>query len=146
MIALKLSLPISIHCRKAWERLITILQEIGPLPAAGLIHAYSGSHELIPQLERMGLFISFAGSVTNPRSTHVHTAAETVSDNHLLIETDSPDILPYTVPDRDTCEYNEPAYVAAVAMSVASIRKTAAEKIAAVTFDNGMRLFKWVAA
>lgn len=142
LLAQKLSLPVSIHCRKAWERLATILKETGPLPAAGLIHAYGGSHELVTQFESLGFDISFAGSVTNPNSSRVHKAAETVSDNHLQIETDTPDILPYTIADRTAHPLNEPAYIAAVATSIASIRKTSVENIAAITFDNGMRLFR----
>lgn len=87
-------LPVSIHVRKAWDRLIQILKKVGPLPAGGLVHAYSGSAEMIPQLEKMGLHISFSGSVTHPGNRKARRALTVVSWDRLLLETDSPAILP----------------------------------------------------
>ncbi len=142
LIAQDLNLPVSIHCRKAWERLVSIVKEVGGVPAGGCIHSYSGSHELISVLERMGFYISFSGTVTNKHSVRVHKAAETVSDEHLLIETDSPDLLPYTIPEREKCRYNEPAYLVAVVQSIAELRGKAGVEIAETTYNNALRLFK----
>ena len=141
LIAKKMSLPISMHCRKAWERFIDILKRIGTLPGAGLIHSYSGSHDLIPLFENMGLYISFSGTVTNQRSVNVHTSVKTVSNERLLVETDSPDLLPYTIEAREKCLYNEPAYLAHVVRSVAHHREASAEEISSITCNNAMRLF-----
>ncbi len=141
IIAGKLERPVLIHCRKAWERLATMVREVGELPAGGLIHSYSGSHELIPVLERLGFYISFSGTVTNNHSVRVHKAAQTVSDERLLIETDSPDLLPYTIAHREECRYNEPVYLTTVVDAVSALRGKAPEDIARLTYDNGVRLF-----
>ena len=87
-------LPVSIHVRKAWDRLLQILKKVGALPRGGLIHSYSGSAEMVPQLEKRGLYISFSGSVTHLQNRKARRALTVVSPDRLLIETDSPAILP----------------------------------------------------
>ncbi len=141
IIAQELHRPVSIHCRKAWGRLVTIVKETGRLRGGGVIHSYSGSHELVPVLEKLGFYLSFSGSVTNPNSKKVHKAAKAVSDEYLLIETDSPDLIPYTIPNRYACAYNQPAFLPAVAESIAGLRKRRVKEIADLTFENASRLF-----
>ncbi len=144
LMAKKMGLPIAMHCRKAWERFSDILKRAGTLPAAGLIHSYSGSHELVPLFESMGLYISFSGAVSNERSVHVHAAVKTVSDERLLVETDTPDLLPYTIEARETCVYNEPAYLTHVVRSVAQHREASEEEVGSITGNNAMRLFSGI--
>jgi len=142
LLAKKMHLPVSIHCRKAWERLFEILRKVGKLPGGGLIHSYSGSHELIPALEEMGFYICFSGTVSNPHSIRVHKALRKVSRERLLIETDSPDLLPYTVYEPDRKKHNEPAYLVAVAESVSELLDISFEEVASQTFKNAEKLFK----
>lgn len=87
-------LPVSIHVRKAWDCFIRVLKRMGPLPEGGVIHSYSGSADMVELFERHGLYISFSGSVTNPHNKKVRKALTAVSLDRLLIETDSPAILP----------------------------------------------------
>ena len=141
LLAKKMHLPVSIHCRKAWERLFDILKKVWKLPGGGLIHSYSGSHELIPAIEETGFYICFSGTVSNPNSVNVHKALRKVSRERLLIETDSPDLLPYTVYEPGKKKHNEPAYLVAVAESVSKLLDISFEEIASQTFKNAQRLF-----
>ncbi|MBK7595704.1 MAG: TatD family hydrolase [Gemmatimonadetes bacterium] len=64
-------------------------------------------------------------------------AMRAVAADRLLIETDSPYLAP--VPHRG--KRNEPSYVPAVAHSLAEVRGTTFEEIAADTTANATRLF-----
>ena len=143
VMAKEMHLPASIHVRKGWDTLIHILKRIGPLEPGGVIHSYSGSADLVDVLERYGLYISFSGSVTRPDAKKVKKALAQVSTDRVLIETDSPDILP-TMPDRDKDEANEPCNLPVVAKAAAAVRNTEAEEFALLAFENGERLYKGV--
>lgn len=96
-------LPVSIHVRKGWDTLLKTLKHMAPLKQGGVIHSYSGSADMVPILEKYGLYISFSGSVTHPGNQKVKKSLKAVSPNRLLIETDSPAILPlYPVPDPES--------------------------------------------
>ena len=63
-IARELERSVSVHCRRAWGALLESLAGHGPHERGFVIHSYSGSAELIPQLAAYRAFFSFCGSVT----------------------------------------------------------------------------------
>lgn len=93
-IAKERKIPVSIHMRKGWNTLVNILKYMGPIQQGGVIHSYSGSADMVPILEKYGFYISFSGSVTHPDNKKVKKSLSAVSPHRLLIETDSPAILP----------------------------------------------------
>jgi TatD DNase family protein len=130
--------PVSMHCRRAWGEMVGILTQQCGLPNGGAIHSFSGSSDLIPQLEKLNVSLSFSGSITHDRNKKGALAAAAVSPDRLLIETDSPDIPPHGIGEG----LNEPALLPRVAQRLAEIRGIAAEEIAEQTCSNGMRLFR----
>ena len=148
-LARRLKRPVSLHCRKAWERLLKILNQEGGVGWGGLIHSYSGSAEFVKPLEEMGLYISFSGAITRPGNKRGHRALAAVAPGRLLIETDSPDLLPAGTPavagipavvGADSA-VNEPANLALVAAAVADILGRSPDWVAEQTFANASRLF-----
>lgn len=139
-LANKLGLPVSIHIRRAWDIFIRILKRLGPLPHGGLIHSYSGSCDMIPVFEGYNLFISFSGSITNPGNKKVARALKRVSFDRVLIETDSPDIMPrLPVPCRE--KINTPNNLIIIAEAAAKILTMPTLELACQTFENATRLF-----
>lgn len=136
-LARRLNRPVSLHCRKAWGRLLEILRAEGGVGCGGLIHSYSGSVELVKPLEEMGLYISFSGAITRPANKRGHQALAAVSPERLLIETDSPDLPPIGA----VAMVNEPANLVLVAVGVANILGRSPEWVAEQTFANANRLF-----
>ena len=135
-LARRLKRPVSLHCRKAWQRLLEILRAEGGVGWGGLIHSYSGSAELVKPLEEMGLYISFSGAITRPGNKRGHQALAMVSPERLLIETDSPDLPPAGAAG----EVNEPANLVLVASGVADILGRSPEWVAEQTLANASRL------
>jgi TatD DNase family protein len=136
-LAARLGRPVTLHCRKAFGRLLELLGRHGGVPQGGLVHSYSGPPDLVKSLVDAGLSISFSGSLTFPNSKRAHASAAVVPINRLLIETDSPDIRPYLC----TTELNEPANIVRVAETLSKIRKTTVEEVAELTWDNACRIF-----
>lgn len=129
--------PVSIHCRKAWGTLMEILKKEGGLPRGGVIHSFSGSKEMVRELEKMGAYISFSGSVTRLANKKAEEAVKAVSAERLLVETDAP----YIMPSGMEGDCNEPANITRVLSRVAEIRGEKEEELAETTFHNAMVLF-----
>ncbi|QBG48912.1 TatD family deoxyribonuclease [Verrucomicrobia bacterium S94] len=136
-LARKLERPVSIHCRRAWGRLIELLDDFGELPRGMLIHCFGGSAEVAVELVKRGGYISFSGSITRPNARKAGPAIRAVPDDRILIETDSPDILPSTAKGP----LNEPANVRLVLEKAAEFRGIPEEKLAELTFRNAGRFF-----
>lgn len=136
-LARRLKRPVSLHCRKAWERLLKILSQEGGVGWGGLIHSYSGSAELVKPLEEMGAYISFSGAITLPGNKRARRALAAVSSDRLLIETDSPDLPPAGADGA----VNEPANLKLVAACVSDILQKKLDWVAEQTLANARRLF-----
>lgn len=136
-LATKLERPVSIHCRKAWFALQCTLKTLTGIPFGGVVHSYSGSSELVAELLKYGLSISFSGSVTNERNLRARQSVTLVPINKLLVETDSPDLIPY-----GRVGMNEPSFLIDIISAISSISGFAVDVIARKSFENGMSIFK----
>ena len=140
-LARELNRPVSIHCRRAWERLEALVREIGVPVAGAVIHSFSGSAEMVLRLQRLDLFISFSCSLANPANKRVAKAIAAVSLDHLLFETDAPDIPPRHLPDFREGVLNEPANITLVVQAAARLRGQDGEVLAAYAYGNAKRVF-----
>lgn len=137
-------LPVIIHCRDAAADMMPMLRQAtsrGPL--RGVLHAFSGDVAMAAECMTLGLHISFAGNVSysNRKFEALRSAALSIPDNRLLIETDSPYLVPQVF--RGKQKRNEPANVIHTAAFLAELRGVPVEHLAAVTTANAERLFRF---
>jgi TatD DNase family protein len=135
-------LPILVHCRDCEDDVLRMLREAAArAPVRGLIHAFSGSHAMVEECVSLGLYLSFAGPVSyrNAKFGPLREVAAVVPAGRLLVETDSPYLMPH--PLRGKVKRNEPAHVGLVAAALAELRGCSGEEIARQTTANARRLF-----
>lgn len=131
-------LPIIIHCRDAWADCLRVIDEVWrPTGLGGILHCFTSTLEDARRGIEMGFMISFAGNSTYPKAQNLRDVAKFLPLENILIETDSP----YLAPQPYRGKRNEPAYVAEVARTLASVRDLPAEEFAARTAGNFRRFF-----
>ena len=86
-----------------------------------------------------GFFISFSGILTFPKAPDIREVAKKVPLDRLLVETDSPYLVP--VPLRGSARRNEPAFVVRTAEFLAGLRALPLPELAEATTGNFERLF-----
>ncbi len=131
-------LPVLIHCRKAFQDLLSIIRDAEIRKTGGVMHAFSGSPETAEECVRLGLYISVAGTVTFSNAVRPLEVVKRIPLRHLLLETDAPDLTPEPFRGR----VNEPAYIVEIARKVAEIKGVTVEEVAAATTANAKRLFR----
>ena len=130
--------PIIIHCRDAWPDCLAILDEAWrSFGLGGIFHCFTGTLDEARRGLDMGFLISFAGNCTYPKAQPLRDVAAALPLESLLIETDAP----FLAPQPYRGKRNEPAWVAEVAKTLASVRKSTPAEIAAATADNFRRFF-----
>lgn len=142
-LAAELGLPVIIHCRDAEGEMLAILRRTAAQgPLAGVIHAFSGDRRFAEECLALGLHLSFAGSVTytNRKFGPLREAAQAVPAQRLLIETDSPYLLPH--PLRGKQNRNEPAELVHTATALAALRSVSAQELAASSTATACCLFR----
>jgi TatD DNase family protein len=137
-LAVRMGLPVLIHCRRAFDDLVRILREERVREVGGVLHAYSGSPEVARVCSKEGLLVSLAGTVTYRNAIKSPRVAAEIPLEHLLLETDAPDITPEPYRGR----VNEPAFLVETARVIARVRGIAMEDVARATTANAERLFR----
>ena len=128
-------LPLIVHAREADAAMAEILEAERPPP--GVLHCFSSGRALAEAALRLGFYISISGIVTFRNAKDLRGIVRDLPLDRLLIETDSPYLAP--VPYRG--KRNEPAFVAATAAAVATLRGIEPDRLAAATSENFFRLF-----
>jgi TatD DNase family protein len=146
-IAAERNLPASIHCLKAWGRILELLQE-GPVPERGfLLHSYGGPTEMVQAFAQLGAYFSFPGYFLRAAKGRHREAFKSVPADRLLIETDAPDqrlpdaLNAYPLTDFAGEPMNHPANLPVVYQGVAKILEMPLVALAEQVEDNFERLF-----
>ncbi len=134
-LAREYDLPVVVHARRAVDAVIAAIRQVGSV--RGVVHSFPGSVEQARQLRQLGFLVGLGGPVTYERANRLRKLAATIPLECLLLETDAPD-----QPDAGIRgQRNEPARLATILQTIASLRGEDAETIASATTRNAERLF-----
>ncbi len=138
-LATEMNLPVSIHCRDAYDAQAEIIREYteaGKLARRGVIHCFTGTESDARAFIDLGFLISFSGIVTFGKN--LQEVARALPLEKLLIETDAP----YLSPAPDRGRRNEPWRVKYVAEKIAELKGVSVEEVAQATTDSAKTLFR----
>ena len=133
--------PLSIHCLGCWGRLVEILEQQksrAPLPAV-MIHAFSGSLEMMHRLVRLGCWISFSTAMGDPGREPLQRIAQETPIDRILLETDAPDQLPAALKTgtQGNGACNEPANIPALYRFAANLHHMDLQEFCRQVWQNG---------
>ena len=128
------SLPVCIHCVRAWGDMMSILREHRP---AGVMHGFSGSAEILHEVLALGLYVGFNGSSTNPGNKKALAAIKEVPLDRLLLETDCP----YSVPKGAAAARCDSSLIGFTAEYIAEQKGIPPQVIMDTSDKNAYKLF-----
>ncbi len=134
----RLGLPLVLHCRQSYQRVLEILDEEGIPEAGGMVHCFSGDMPTAEEFLKRGFYISFSGTITYPKAHTLRTIAREVPLDRVLLETDAPFLSPQ--PYRG--KRNEPAYIVETFKLWAQIREMSLDRAKEIIKENCLRLFR----
>src|SRR3972149_6727348 len=137
-LAKELGLPIVVHDREAHRETLEILKSEEAEECGGIIHCFSGDYEMAKACMDMGFYISIPGSITFKNAESFREIVKRIPLESLLVETDAP----FLTPEPLRGKRNEPSYVQYTAQKVAEIKKVSFEKVAEVTTENALRVYR----
>lgn len=127
-------LPVMIHSRDAAEDTLKILREFPKV--RGVMHCFSGSHEVAEQVVKMGYYLGIGGVITF-KNCKLAEHLVGIPLERLVLETDAPYMAP--VPYRG--KRNESRWMTYVAERLAEVYNCTPEHVNEVTTANARALF-----
>lgn len=141
-LASETGLPLFLHERDASARMVQLLSAHRSDWSAGVLHCFTGNREALHAYLDLGLMIGITGWVCDERrGQELQELVKEIPADRLLLETDSPWLLPRDLPSPPKSKRNEPAFLPHIAARVAALRGESLEELAAQTTANAQRLF-----
>jgi len=146
-LAVRTGMPVFLHERAAFDDFAAILGRYrGDLPGA-VVHCFTGGECELDAYLAMDCHIGITGWICDERrGSHLIPLVARIPADRLLLETDSPYLLPRTLPrgirgKGGHAGRNEPGFLPHVAEFVAGILGESPESLAERTTANAVRLF-----
>jgi TatD DNase family protein len=145
-LAAELGRPVTIHCLKAFGRLLEIFQS-EKLPAGFLLHSYGGPAEMVPGFAELGGYFSISGYFAREHKEKQREVFRKVPLDRILVETDAPDMaLPgerdrYNLRAENGGIINHPANIIEIYRFAGELYGIPLEEFATMVERNFHRLF-----
>lgn len=133
-LAATLRKPVFLHQRDAHADFLAMLREFRHGLVDAVAHCFTGQAGELEQYLELGLAIGITGWICDERrGLHLKEIVGRIPAGRLMLETDSPYLLPRSLRPRPPSRRNEPAYLTEVARCVALARDESPEQCALAT-------------
>lgn len=135
--------PVFLHQRDAHADFVAILRDYREALPDCIVHCFTDTADALDDYLALDCYIGITGWICDERrGAHLLDSVRAIPDDRLLIETDSPYLLPRTLKPAPKDRRNEPAFLPWVAQTLALARDEAVSEIAEKTRANACRVFK----
>ncbi len=130
------SLPVILHHRRSHHLLLESIKR-SRFTQGGVIHAFSGSEQVARQYIDAGFKLGIGGTITYSRAQKTRQTVANIPLQHLLLETDAPDM---PMSGRQGAR-NEPQFISEVVAALADLHGITPEVVTEQTTANYFALF-----
>ncbi|QYJ86628.1 TatD family hydrolase [Shewanella mesophila] len=146
-LAARLNMPVLMHERDAHDDFVEILQEYRPHLKGALLHCFTGNRQSLERYIELDLHLGITGWVCDERrGAELASLVGDIPANRIMIETDSPYLLPRSMRPKPKSSKNEPQYLPYISQYLASLRGQSANEFAAQAYNNSCEFFGLKAA
>ena len=137
-----LGLPVFLHERDAHERFLAILARHRPRLQRAVVHCFTGERRALDAYLDLDLHIGVTGWICDERrGLHLRELVALIPPGRLMLETDSPYLLPRDLRPRPRSRRNEPRHRPPILAAVASCTGRSREELAAETTATARGFF-----
>ena len=130
------NLPISVHCRKSFDEIMSVLRSEQDGSLTGVFHCFPGNIRQAEEVIRLGFAIGIGGVVTY-KNAKMADVVKNIDIHHILTETDAP----YLPPDPFRGKRNESAYIQYIVRKIAGLKGLSDKEVSDITDSNTRRVF-----
>ena len=140
-LASKLEMPVFVHDRDSNGEVLNMLKEFATTDV--VVHCFTGEGDLLDAYLDIGCYIGITGWICDPRRGIVLAdIVNRIPDDRLMLETDSPYLMPKNIEPKPRTRRNEPMNLKYVNQKVAEARKQSVDHIDHISTRNAERFFR----
>jgi len=141
-IAKELNLPLYLHQREAHSDFIRIIKEnISNFPKF-VVHCFTGTQAELDEYLELGAYIGLTGWICDAkRNIDLRKSIKNIPIEKMMIETDSPYLIPKNLMLKPKKNINEPKYLPHIANEICELTGYELEELKSATSNNAIKFF-----
>ncbi|MBQ73650.1 MAG: hydrolase TatD [Gammaproteobacteria bacterium] len=141
-LATQLGLPMFLHERDAHPTLAEVLKPHRDSVKDIVVHCFTGEKEALHAYLDLGCYIGITGWICDERrGLHLADLVRDIPSDRLMLETDSPYLMPRNIRPKPKSRRNEPHYLTRVCEFTAAVLDIPYNDLACQTTENARRFF-----
>lgn len=134
-------LPVILHVRRSQDAILKALRR--RKISGGIAHAFNGSFQQAQQFIQLNFVMGFGGAMTFPRALQIRRLATELPIEHIVLETDAPDIPPAWLASQ-LSRRNEPGELPQISSVLAELRSGLVTQTQSMCAQNALRIIpRW---
>jgi TatD DNase family protein len=140
-LACEINMPMFLHERDAHQDFLKLLKEYINKIEDVVVHCFTGDKQSLKNYLDLDCYIGITGWITDPkRGSHLHDIIKYIPSNKLMIETDSPYLMPYNFGIKNK-KYNEPSNLIYILETISNILKKDKSLLTKEIYNNTCKFF-----
>ena len=132
-----------LHQRDAHEDFIKIIKKYKDDISNAVVHCFTGTKEALNDYLDLGFHIGLTGWICDERrNVELRQIIKDIPHDKLMIETDSPFLIPRNLENKPRTNRNEPKYLPHIADEIAKLMNLKTEELIDITYRNSINFFK----
>ena len=141
-IAKELNLPLYLHQRDAHHDFIRIIRKNSKNFPKFVVHCFTGTQKELEEYLDLGAYIGLTGWICDAkRNIDLRQSIKNIPIEKMMIETDSPYLIPKNLLNKPKKNINEPKYLPHIANEICELTGYELEELKLATSNNAIHFF-----
>ena len=141
-LAIKFNKPLFLHQRESHKPFIKLIDKYKNDIDKAVVHCFTGTQNELDDYLDNGFYVGLTGWICDERrNKELRKSIKNIPLDKLMIETDSPYLIPRNLSPKPNKNRNEPKYLMHIAKEIAKLREESLELICESTYKNGEDFF-----
>ena len=141
-LSIEFNKPLFLHQRDAHDEFIKIIMKYKNDINRAVVHCFTGTQKQLDSYLNLGFYIGLTGWICDERrNVELRKSIKNIPLDRLMIETDSPYLIPRNLTIKPKNNRNEPSYLPHIARDIADIINIDSSKLIDITYKNSISFF-----
>ena len=141
-LSIEFNKPLFLHQRDAHDEFIKIIMKYKNDINKAVVHCFTGTQKQLDSYLNLGFYIGLTGWICDERrNVELRKSIKNIPLDKLMIETDSPYLIPRNLDIKPENNRNEPSYLPHIAKEIADIINIDSSKLIDITYKNSINFF-----
>ena len=141
-LAIKFNKPLFLHQRDSHESFIKLINKYKDDINKAVVHCFTGTQKELDDYLNNDFYIGLTGWICDERrNKDLRESIKDIPLNKLMIETDSPYLIPRNLSSKPKKNRNEPKNLLHIAKEIAALREESFETVCKSTYQNSKDFF-----